>query len=74
MRPWIPVGLCILFTVYGQLIIKWRMSFFGKLPDDFGPKLLILLTRLFDPWIMSGLFSAGVAALVVAGLFVGARG
>jgi drug/metabolite transporter (DMT)-like permease len=63
MRSWIPVGLCILFTVYGQLIIKWRMLTFGKLPDDLPAKILVLVRNLFDPWIFSGLFAAGVAAV-----------
>jgi len=63
MRAWIPVGLCIIFTVYGQMMIKWRMSTFGKLPDGFPAKILFLVTHCFDPWIMSGLLSAAVAAL-----------
>lgn len=63
MRAWIPVGLCILFTVYGQLVIKWRMLTFGKLPDALGDKILVLLRNLFDPWVFSGLFAAGIAAI-----------
>jgi len=53
----------IAFTVYGQLIIKWKVDQQGSLPDVFIDKLIFLLQLLMNPWILSGLFSAFLAAL-----------
>ena len=52
----------ILFTVYGQLILKWRISTFGSLPIDFIDKVFFLLKLLFDPFIFSGFASAFIAS------------
>ncbi|SFM13071.1 EamA-like transporter family protein [Paenibacillus sp. 1_12] len=52
----------ILFTVYGQLILKWRISSFGALPDAPKEKVMFLFGLLFDPYILSGLISAFVAS------------
>lgn len=53
----------ILFTVYGQMIIKWRMSSHGGLPVELGPKLFFLCRLFFDPFILSGFISAFLASL-----------
>jgi len=53
----------ILFTVYGQLIIKWRIGFYGALPEPYLPKALFLLKLFFDPYILSGFISAFLASL-----------
>ena len=53
----------ILFTVYGQLIIKWRIPFHGALPGEMFPKLIFLLKLFFDPFIMSGFVAAFLASL-----------
>ena len=53
----------ILFTVYGQLIIKWRMNILGQLPVGSSQKILFLLNALLDPFIISGFLSAFFAAL-----------
>jgi len=53
----------ILFTVYGQLIIKWRVPFHGNLPVETIPKLIFLLKLFFDPFIMSGFIAAFLASL-----------
>ncbi|CDQ38863.1 MULTISPECIES: EamA family transporter [Virgibacillus] len=51
------------FTVYGQLILKWKIDQYGSLPDAFMDKVIFLLQLLLNPWILSGLFSAFLAAL-----------
>ena len=51
------------FTVYGQLVLKWRISKFGPLPVDFLEKLKFLVSLLFDPVIFSGFAAAFLAAL-----------
>lgn len=51
------------FTVYGQLILKWRITQFGVLPTDHFEKLKFLILLLFDPAIFSGFASAFLASL-----------
>ena len=51
------------FTVYGQLILKWRISQFGPLPAESVDKLKFLLGLLFDPAIFSGFAAAFLASL-----------
>jgi len=53
----------VVFTVYGQLIMKWRIVQFGALPDGFLDKLLFLIKLVFDPYIFTGFVAAFVAAL-----------
>jgi len=62
------IFLTILFTVYGQLIIKWRMGFKGEMSDDlaFFDKILFLINSFMDFWIISGLLSAFLASFAWA--------
>jgi multidrug transporter EmrE-like cation transporter len=53
----------VLFTVAGQLLLKWRIALAGELPPELGGKLSFLFRQLVDPWILLGLFSAFMAAL-----------
>ncbi len=50
-------------TVYGQLIIKWRIAQLGSLPLEFVDKIKFLLGLLFDPAIFSGFSAAFLASL-----------
>jgi multidrug transporter EmrE-like cation transporter len=52
----------IFFTVYGQLILKWRINDFGTLPDGILEKIQFLFNLLLDPWVFSGFISAFVAS------------
>lgn len=52
----------IFFTVYGQLILKWRISAMGSLPEALFDKVLFLFKLLFDPFIFSGFASAFIAS------------
>lgn len=51
------------FTIYGQLILKWRIAKLGVLPAGSGEKLKFLLLLLVDPAIFSGFLSAFLASL-----------
>ncbi|UOQ44021.1 EamA family transporter [Halobacillus salinarum] len=53
----------IIFTVYGQLMLKWRIEKFGSLPPAFIDKLIFLFKLLLDPLILSGFLSAFVASI-----------
>ena len=53
----------VAFTVYGQLILKWRIAQFGALPSELADKLKFLLGLLLDPAIFSGFAAAFLASL-----------
>ncbi len=53
----------IFFTVYGQLVIKWRIPNYGHLPEESMAKIVFLLKLFLDPFILSGFVSAFVASL-----------
>ncbi len=53
----------ILFTVYGQLILKWRIVKYGALPDHFMGKVFFFAKAIIDPYVFSGLLAAFVASL-----------
>ena len=53
----------IVFTVYGQLILKYRITKFGPLPTDFLEKLKFFILLLLDPTIFSGFAAAFFASL-----------
>ena len=55
----------LFFTVYGQLILKWRLTNLGFVLPDGGvwEKFTALFKVIFDPLIFSGFASAFVASL-----------
>lgn len=53
----------ILLTVYGQLVLKWRIVQYGSLPEPNLEKLLFLWRLIFDPFILSGFVAAFGASL-----------
>jgi len=53
----------IAFTVYGQLILKWRITQYDALPLLLSEKLLFLAKLFLDPFFVSGLASAFIASL-----------
>jgi uncharacterized membrane protein len=57
------IALTIGFTVYGQLILKWRIADYGPLPVNAVEKLKFLVGLLFDPAIFSGFAAAFLASL-----------
>ncbi|MCL2589432.1 MAG: EamA family transporter [Betaproteobacteria bacterium] len=57
------IFVTIAFTVYGQMILKWRIAQFGSLPTGLVEKLKFLILLLFDPAIFSGFAAAFLASL-----------
>ena len=55
----------LFFTVYGQLILKWRILKIGVSLPDTGvlDKLMALFRLVIDPFILSGFLSAFIASL-----------
>ena len=64
MNPYFYIFGTILFTVYGQIILKWRISTMKLvLPEGTTDKVYVLVKLLFDPYILSGFVSAFIASL-----------
>jgi multidrug transporter EmrE-like cation transporter len=55
--------LTILFTVYGQIVIKWQVNLAGAFPQDNTEKIQHLVKLLLNPWVISGFVCAFIAAL-----------
>lgn len=63
MTSYLYIALTILFTVYGQIVIKWQVSMAGALPVTTGEKISFLMGLLLNPWIVSGFLAAFLASL-----------
>lgn len=63
LTDYLYIAATIGFTVYGQLILKWRVGFHGHLPAEVLDKMRYILGVLIDPWILSGLAAAFLASL-----------
>lgn len=63
MNPYFYIYGTLFFTVYGQIVLKWRLSQLKSLPDTFKEKLFFLFKSLLDPYIFSGFVAAFVASL-----------
>ena len=53
----------IAFTVYGQLVLRWRVGQVGAMPGAWGGKVAFAGHLLMDPWVISGLVGAFLAFL-----------
>lgn len=53
----------VLFTVYGQLVLKWQVGKAGVLPTGSLDKIVFLITLIWNPWILSGLAAGFLAFL-----------
>ncbi len=58
----------ILFTVYGQIVIKWQVGRTGGIPSGAGEdKARFIASFLLNPWVLTSLFSAFLAFLCWVG-------
>lgn len=53
----------VLLTVYGQIVLKWRVSKVGPLPATLSAKLSVLMSLIWTPWILSTITAGFVAFL-----------
>jgi len=60
---WACVATTIVFTIYGQIVVKWQVLRRGPLPDGIQAKLVFLADLVHDPWVLSALLGGFVAAL-----------
>ena len=57
------VFLTIVLTVYGQVVIKWQVVAAGAFPVATGERIVFLAKLLVNPWILSALAAALLAAV-----------
>lgn len=53
----------ILFTVYGQIVLKWQVSKAGAIPATLSERIPFLLSLILNPWVLSGLLGGFFAFL-----------
>ena len=63
LRSYAYVALALAFTIYGQLVVKWRVDHAGDFPGDASGQLRFVVRLLFDPWIISAAALTVIAAL-----------
>jgi multidrug transporter EmrE-like cation transporter len=63
VRNYLYIFGTVLFTVYGQLIVKWQVGKSGSLPTDSMERAWFLLRFVLNPWILSSLLAAFFAFL-----------
>lgn len=58
------IAACVLLTVYGQIVIKWRLTMYDSIPKGTLEKLVYLSKLvLTDPFLISSFFAAFLASL-----------
>lgn len=60
---WLSVLGTVALTVYGQLVIKWRVLAVHASGPDLWHTLLAVLALFKDPWVLSG-FAAALGAAI----------
>jgi len=66
MQPFISyffVALTVLFTVLGQIAIKWAVVQSGQSPSDLYEKAAFVGKMLLNGWVILGLLSAFIASV-----------
>ncbi|WP_258185654.1 EamA family transporter [Vibrio splendidus] len=62
----------IFFTVYSQLIIKWKSTLLNDLPIDNLDKIIFIIKVLLNPWIISSIMAtlfAGISWMLAMSKF-----
>jgi multidrug transporter EmrE-like cation transporter len=57
------IATTIFFTVYGQLIVKWRVGEAGPFPTDTQERASFFLRLFFSPWMLTAWAGVGLAAV-----------
>jgi len=53
----------VLFTVYGQMVVKWQVAKAGAFPPSLSEKISFLVHLVLNPWILSSMFAGFLALL-----------
>ena len=59
---WIYLAFTLVLTIYGQIILKWRVDKLGSLPDTFHDIIDYYFNALSDIWVISSFVSALLAS------------
>jgi len=62
LRAYLYIALTLLLTVYGQLVIKWRVNLSVAVNHEISSPLQHVVVLLLDPYVLSGLFTAFIAS------------
>jgi multidrug transporter EmrE-like cation transporter len=60
---WVYVATTVVLTVYTQLIVKWQVHRHGAIPATLSGKVSFFTHLLLNPWVISVIFAAFIAAL-----------
>lgn len=63
MKGYFYVFCTILFTIYGQIILKWRLNQLKGLSETFQDKMIYVFRAFTDFYVLSGFLSAFIASL-----------
>lgn len=63
MLDFLYIFATILFTVYGQLVVKWQVAKAGALPVAGAERMFFLVNLVFNPWVLSGVMAGFLALL-----------
>ncbi len=61
------IATTIAFTVYAQLMLKWRMGLYGQLPQTMHDKFKFIVHVFMDTWVLSTFAAAFLASLAWMG-------
>jgi multidrug transporter EmrE-like cation transporter len=53
----------IVFTIYSQIIMRWRVGLVGHLPESALGKVAFIAGLLTNPWVLSGIFATFLAGV-----------
>lgn len=53
----------IFFTVYSQLVMRWKVGLAGALPSDFWGKAFFIGQLLVNPWVISAVIATLLAGI-----------
>lgn len=63
MLDYIYIFASVLFTVYGQIVVKWQVAKAGAFPSTLPERIRFLTTLVLNPWIISGVVAGFMALL-----------
>jgi multidrug transporter EmrE-like cation transporter len=63
MTAWVYVGVSLILTVYGQLVVKWQVLRRGHLPSTLNGKVEFFTDLLLNPWVLTAMLATFLAAL-----------
>ncbi len=58
------IFLSLFLGVYSQLIMRWRVSLAGSLPESLPEKAGFIVSLLLSPWVISGLAATFLGGVV----------